>query len=320
MEPGRDKSEIRQIRIAAIPCLEAIGKYIEEDIVRQQIIASYGPAIANYVCPDSPAVELWELSFLDFDSEFFKELKFYVAVRPGYEDYAKQAYIHKSYAYPYYDPEEFRSNGGYLSWANDNARYSYYDQTGARAQSINQRVTLQLLTVFDCLIFDISSFYWLFGMHFTVYRTGAVQSLYELENQHFYFTFNQGQDVEKISVAVRALNVILGQIGGYTAIIWLLINTLCNHYESFKFTNSLIGRVYSCTPQGPSAPASTTEEESTQTIFDTLTTNCDSWYSYREYYATWLLRKVCCCCKNCLCYKQRIERYEIYLAAQRRLT
>ena len=69
--------------------------------------------------------------------------------------------------------------------------------------------------------------------------------------------------MEILSYTVKALNVVMGQIGGYTAIIWLIINTVFNNYESFKFTNSLIGRVYSCTPQGPNAPDSNTEEEST---------------------------------------------------------
>ena len=68
--------------------------------------------------------------------------------------------------------------------------------------------------------------------------------------------------MEYVSYSVKALNIVMGQIGGYTAIIWLIINTIFNNYESFKFTNSLIGRVYQCTPEGPSAPVSESEQES----------------------------------------------------------
>ena len=82
------------------------------------------------------------------------------------------------------------------------------------------------------------------GHDFTTYRPGILQSLYYMDNDLFIFTYNQSQDVAIVSYTVKALNVVMGQIGGYTAIIWLIINTIFNNYESFKFTNSLIGRVY----------------------------------------------------------------------------
>mmetsp|Transcript_32730 Transcript_32730/g.43178 ORF Transcript_32730/g.43178 Transcript_32730/m.43178 type:complete len:174 (+) Transcript_32730:28-549(+) len=173
------------------------------------------------------------------------------------------------------------------------------------------------MAIFDCLWFDISSFYWLFGKDYTVYRPGEVQSLYYIDNTNFYFAFNQGQAVEKSSYTVKALNIVMGQIGGYTAILWLLINTIFDNYESFKFTNSLIGRVYACTPEGPNAPASQTEAESKQTIFETLTNHTDSWYSYRELLLTQLMRRFCCCLWPNSCFKKRIMRLEIYQAAQK---
>ena len=72
---------------------------------------------------------------------------------------------------------------------------------------------------------------------------------------------------------VKALNVIIGQIGGYTALVWLLIMSLFDNYESFKFQNSLIGRIYACTPLGPNAPVSTNEKESMSMLTETLTTH-----------------------------------------------
>ena len=62
---------------------------------------------------------------------------FKVEPRDGYEEYAKQSFIFKSYNYPYYDPVDYRESGGYLNWSNDNARYSYYDSSGTRPQTIN---------------------------------------------------------------------------------------------------------------------------------------------------------------------------------------
>ena len=45
----------------------------------------------------------------------------------------------------------------------------------------------------------------------------------------------------KVTWYVKALNVVIGQIGGYTALLWMLIKLFFNDYESFKFSNSLIG-------------------------------------------------------------------------------
>ena len=50
------------------------------------------------------------------------------------------------------------------------------------------------------------------------------------------------------------MNVVVAQVGGYTAFLWLYLYGFIDHYQSFKFTNSLIGRVYACTPEGPDAP------------------------------------------------------------------
>ena len=55
-------------------------------------------------------------------------------------------------------------------------------------------------------------------------------------------------------MTVKSLNAVIGQIGGYTALLWIVINFIFGGYENFKFTNSLIGRVYACTPEGPEAP------------------------------------------------------------------
>ena len=44
--------------------------------------------------------------------------------------------------------------------------------------------------------------------------------------------------------------------------VWMVIKAMFGNYESFKFMNSLIGRVYACTPDGPDAPIAETQEES----------------------------------------------------------
>ena len=61
---------------------------------------------------------------------------------------------------------------------------------------------------------------------------------------------------------VKTLDIVIGQVGGYTALMWMLIGFIFDGYENFKFTNSLIGHVYACTPNGPDTENATTEKAS----------------------------------------------------------
>ena len=72
----------------------------------------------------------------------------------------------------------------------------------------------------------------------------------------------QSRETGTITWTVKSLNMVVGQIGGYVVLIWLIINFLFDGYESFKFTNSVIGRVYACTAEGPDAPVAETKAES----------------------------------------------------------
>ena len=67
-----------------------------------------------------------------------------------------------------------------------------------------------MLTIYNCLWFDFSPFYWLFGETINVYRVGSANSAYYLPNKAFAFTFIQGQAFEYSTYTVRALNTVLG--------------------------------------------------------------------------------------------------------------
>ena len=66
----------------------------------------------------------------------------------------------------------------------------------------------------------------------------------------------------KVTCTVKSLNVVMGLIGGYTALLWLILKFLFSDYENFKFINSLIGTVYACTPNGPDTESAKTERAS----------------------------------------------------------
>ena len=113
----------------------------------------------------------------------------------------------------------------------------------------------------------------------------------------------------------------MGQIGGYTALIWVVLRFLFDGYESFRFDNALIGSVYSLTPEGPDGAARKTEAESQKALHQTLSgTQADSVYSYVEFTLARLLKSVFCCCSGGSSCSPRMRRYELWLAAQGRLS
>ena len=47
---------------------------------------------------------------------------------------------------------------------------------------------------------------------------------------------------------VRSLNNVFGLIGGYTALIWMIIRFVLSGYEAHKFRSSLISSIFLCVP------------------------------------------------------------------------
>ena len=102
--------------------------------------------------------------------------------------------------------------------------------------------------------------------------------------------------------------------------LWIIIRFLFDDYENFKLTNSLIGRVYACTPQGPDADDAQTKDESQKKLIETLTTDSNCWYKYREFALAKLLNSaICCCCLRYQWHRNRTQRYEIFVKARKRL-
>ena len=160
-----------------------------------------------------------------------------------------------SWNYPYYDADEYRSNGGYLLWTNYIKKHSYYDVTGETPQQISQGIYKTIISIYNFLWFDISTFYWLnSGSSFTIYKPSSYQPEYGLSNNEFNYIYLQDRSVVSQTMTVESLDVVIGQIGGYTTLLWIVINFIFSGYENFKFTNSLISKVYACTPEGPEAP------------------------------------------------------------------
>ena len=126
--------------------------------------------------------------------------------------------------------------------------------------NIVQRLFQKNVDIFDFIWFDISTLYYLnIGKSFTSYEPGFSESVLLSETGYFTYSYQQARQIFKITWSVKSLNVVIGQIGGYTALLWMLVKFLFNDYENFKFSNSLIGQVYTSTPDGPDAEDAQTE-------------------------------------------------------------
>ena len=105
---------------------------------------------------------------------------------------------------------------------------------------------------------------------------------------------------------VKAFNQVWGQIGGYTALVWMVIAFLLSDYEQHKFRSSLISNVYFPTKQGPEAPSCETEEHSRHVLKKAAATSSKFGLLYREVYTTWLATLFCSfCCKEKEWYQRR---------------
>ena len=69
----------------------------------------------------------------------------------------------------------------------------------------------------------------------------------------FLINFSLSRSQFKSKWTVKSLNLVLGQIGGYTALLWMVITFVMTGFEGHKYTNSLISKIYVSTPSGPDA-------------------------------------------------------------------
>ena len=135
-------------------------------------------------------------------------------------------------------------------------------------------------------------------------------------SKHFSLTFQQGRDINAIAYCVTTFDTVVGRIGGYAALIWMVIGYLMSDYEGHKFQTSLIRNLYHCTEDGPEAPPSQTESTSKQALSKTIKNPERFQYFYYEFYLNWIVRTFfSCCCKNRKWYKNRMNRQKLFADA-----
>jgi len=194
----------------------------------------------------------------------------------------------------------------------------FQDDSTEQPQSYVMKIINDKFFIYDNLWFDFSLIRsYNFATKYESYKpeTSWPKNLNN-NNGHFSLTFMQGRDINMISYCVTSFNTIVGRIGGYAALIWMVIGFLMSGYEAHKFQTSLIRNLYHCTEDGPEAPPSQTESTSRRALKKTIKSPERFQYYYYEYYLNWIVRTFCsCCCKNREWYKNRMNRQKLYADA-----
>ncbi len=158
---------------------------------------------------------------------------------------------------------EYRKNGEKLKYASETYEFNYADLSGLPFSQGLEIAQTQYI-VYNSLFFDWSTFkYYEFGDLWNSYSPkGYAQADRIFDNDSFKLYFYQSRDTLRVKPITRAFNAVIGQIGGYTALIWMVITFCLSGYENHKFRLSLLSNIYLCTEDGPDAPACETEEQS----------------------------------------------------------
>ena len=129
---------------------------------------------------------------------------------------------------------------------------------------------------------------------------------------------------------MKSLNNILGLIGGYTALIWMVITFWLSGYEAHKFRSSLISSIFLCIPEEEELLNKTHEEnsfenkemntdESKNLLKKRLGANNKVSFSYMQSLWTWIVLNLCCCFKNHESFKRQSRKQRLYNEACERL-
>ena len=98
---------------------------------------------------------------------------------------------------------------------------------------------------------------------------------------------------------MSSFDLLMGIVGGISALLWTGTGWLLSTYQEFRFNNSIIGMIYPTSPQpDPEAEGPQDVKTAEEMLFDTVKARGKFYYSYWQYYWAWILLKLCCCCVN----------------------
>ena len=105
------------------------------------------------------------------------------------------------------------------------------------------------------------------------------------DDNTFVIVFSQSRNLVKEKWVVVSLNNVFGIIGGYTALLWMIINFVLSGYEAHKFRSSLISSIFLCVPEEmqedePDDNQELSKEQSEKLLRKRLGSNTKASYSY----------------------------------------
>ena len=101
-----------------------------------------------------------------------------------------------------------------------------------------------------------------------------------------------------------SLDVLLGLVGGLSAVVFGALNLFLGSYQQFKYENSLIGSIYSTAPGDDNDEVPKSEIKAQNELMNKVAERGKYFYSIREYAYFMPVVLLCsCCCKNKKWYK-----------------
>ena len=88
------------------------------------------------------------------------------------------------------------------------------------------------------------------------------ETMYDDTYDTFTIVFSQSRNLIKEKWVVRSLNNVFGLIGGYAALLWMMITFILSGYEAHKFRSSLISSIFLCVPEEDENLNKTHEDDS----------------------------------------------------------
>ena len=118
-------------------------------------------------------------------------------------------------------------------------------------------------------------------------------------------------------IGINSLDIVIGLVGGFIAIISSILQSILGTFESFRLENTIIRYFYWTSPTKKMNELYEPEDEqqAKQALVKSVATRGKYWYNFHEYIFANFLVKCFCCTNNWDCHKKRREKLERHLSA-----
>ena len=127
----------------------------------------------------------------------------------------------------------------------------------------------------------------------------------DLETHLAMYTISQSRKYYENEWTVTSFDMVIGNLGGFSGLVWSVIVLIVGPYEAFKYSASLVSEIY---PTKKSQVGRQNINDAKSDLKDGLDTLSKYHYSYLDMLFASLISKVCCCFKRAKCYKKREAR------------